>query len=54
MKCLLYRGKLFPKEELNINPCTITDINKLCAGIEDKYEKEIIKNDLLYDDIDIN
>jgi len=55
MKCL-QKGivKLSTTEEYKINPFTISDINKLCAGIDDKYEKEIIKNDMLYDEIDIS
>jgi hypothetical protein len=46
--------KILPKKEFKFNPNTIKAINSLCGQIEDKYERELIRNDFLYKDEDIN
>jgi hypothetical protein len=54
MRCKLYQGKIFKKEELKIDSNSIKAINDLCGKIDDKLERELIKNDMLYEPEDIN
>jgi hypothetical protein len=54
MRCKLYQGKILKKEELNIDSNSIKNINELCGKIDDKLERELVKNDMLYDEIDIS